>query len=73
MDKKKLKRKIKSFAVNVGLAAAMSTLAIFYGATVAVGEGFVWMLVMDIVLAIYDTIMAVLDWKEIKKLLGESE
>lgn len=73
MDKKKLKRKIKSFAANVGLAAAMSTLAIFYGATVVVGEGFVWMLVLDIILAIYDTIMAVLDWKEIKKLLGESE
>lgn len=73
MDKKKLKRKIKSFAANVGLAAAMSTLAIFYGATVVVGEGFVWMLVLDIILAIYDTTMAVFDWKEIKKLLGESE
>ena len=73
MDKKKLKRKIKSFAANVGLAAAMSTLASFYGATVVVGEGFAWMLVMDIVLAIYDTTMAVFDWKEIKKLLGESE
>ena len=73
MDKKKLKRKIKSFAANVGSAAAMSTLAIFYGATVVIGEGFVWMLIIDIVLAIYDAAMAVLDWKKIKKLLGESE
>lgn len=73
MDKTKLKKKIKSFAANVGLAAAMSTLAILYGAIVVVGEGLVWMLIIDIVLAIYDTTMAILDWKEIKKLLGESE
>lgn len=73
MDKTELKRKIKSFATNVGLAAAMSTSAIFYGATVVVGEGFVWILVMEIVLAICDATMAVFDWKEIKKLLGESE
>lgn len=73
MDKKKLKKKIKSFAANVGLAVAMSTLAITYGPIVFVGDGFMWMLIIDIVLAIYDTTMAVLDWGEIKKLLGESE
>lgn len=73
MDKTKLKKKIKSFAANVGLAAAMSTLAILYGPIVFVGDGFMWMLIIDIVLAIYDATMAVLDWGEIKKLLGESE
>lgn len=51
----------------------MSTLAITYGPIVFVGDGFMWMLIIDIVLAIYDTTMAVLDWGEMKKLLGESE
>lgn len=73
MDKTKLKRRIKNFAINVGLAVAMSTSAIFYGVFVAAGEGFVWMLVMNIIIAIYDITMAVFDWKEIKKMLEESE
>ena len=73
MDETELKRKNKSFAINVGLAVAMGTLSIFYGVIVVFGEGFVWILVMDIVFTIYNIMMAVLDWKEIKKLLGESE
>lgn len=74
MDKKKLKRKIKSFATNVGLAAATGTLTIFYGIiSVITSEDFVWMLVLDIVLAISYATDAVFIWKEIKKMLGESE
>lgn len=74
MDKTKLKKKIKSFAANVGLATATGTLTIFYGITsVITSEDFVWMLVLDIVLAICYTTDAVFNWKEIKKLLGESE
>ena len=74
MDKTKLKKKIKSFAINVGLATAVCILAIFYGTiAVATGEDFESVLIIDIILMVCYITAAVSDWKEIKKLLGEPE
>ena len=73
MDKNKLKRKIKSFATNCALATAMLTLALNYAMFVWSGEGIVWLLICDIVCFAGDIFFAISDWKEIKKMLEESE
>lgn len=67
MDKIKLKRKIKNFATNCAMAAAMLTLALSCAMIIWPGEGMVWLLLAG------DILFAINDWKEIKKLLGESE
>ena len=73
MDKTKLKRKIKNFATNCAMAAAMLTLALNYAMIVWSGEGMIWLLICDIICFGGDVFFAISDWKEIKKLLGESE
>lgn len=73
MDKIKLRRKIKSFATNCALATAMLTLALNYTVFVWSGEGMVWLLICDIIIFAGDIFFAICDWKEIKKMLEESE
>ena len=73
MDKTKLKRKIKSFATDCAIAAVMLTLALNYAMIIWSGEGMVWLLICDIICFAGDIFLAINDWKEIKKLLGESE
>jgi hypothetical protein len=73
MDKIKLKKKIKSFTTNCAMAAAMLTLALNYAMFVWSGEGMLWLLICDIICLAGDTFFAISDWKEIKKMLEESE
>lgn len=73
MDKTELKRKIKSFATSCTLAAVTLTLALFYAIIIWSGGGMVWLLICDIIYVIADTFFAANDWKEIKKMLEESE
>lgn len=73
MDKTKLKRKIKSFATNCAISAAMLTLALSYAMIVWSGEGMLWLLIGDIICFVGDALFAFNDWKEIKQMLEESE
>ena len=73
MDKTKLKRKIKNFATNCALAAVMLTLALEYAITIWSGKGMIWLLICDIIYFAGGTFFAINDWKEIKKMLEESE
>ena len=73
MDKIKLKRKIENFATNCAMAAAMLTLALNYAMFIWSGEGMIWLLICGIICFAVDIFFAISDWKEIKKLLGESE
>lgn len=73
MDKKKLKKRIQNFATNVGMATAMFSLGLTYLPLVIQGEGFWGLLVCDVICFCGDLFFATKDWKEIKKLLGESE
>ena len=73
MDKTKLKRKIKSFAINCAMSAAMLALALSYAMIVWSGEGRIWLLIGDIICFVGDVFFAFDDWKEIKKMLEESE
>lgn len=73
MDKTKLKRRIESFATNCAMAAAMLTLALTYAMIVWSGEGMFWLLMCDIIGFAGDVFFATNDWKEIKKMLEESE
>ena len=73
MDKTKLKGKIKSFAINCATAAAMLTLALNYAMFIWSGEGMIWLLICDIICFAGDVFFATSDWKEIKKMLEESE
>ena len=73
MDKIKLRRRIKSFATNCALAAAILTMALNYAIFVWSGGGMVWLLIFDIIIFAGDIFFAICDWKEIKKILEESE
>ena len=73
MDKIKLKRKIENFATNCAMAAAMLTLGLNYAIIIWSGKGMIWLLICDIICFAVDIFFAISDWKEIKKLLGESE
>ena len=73
MDKKKLKKRIQNFATNVGMATAMFSLSLTYLPLVIQGEGFWGLLVCNVICFCGDLFFATKDWKEIKKLLGESE
>ena len=73
MDKTKLKRRIKSFATNCAMAAAMLTLTLNYAMIVWSGDGMIWLLISDIIFFAGDIFFATNDWKEIKKMLEESE
>ena len=73
MDKIKLKRKIKNFATNCAIAAAMFTLALDYAMIMYSGEGIIWLLIGEIICFVGDVFFIIDDWKEIKKMLEESE
>lgn len=73
MDKIKLRRKIKSFATNCVIAAAIFTMALNYTIIVWAGKGIVWLLICDIIIFAGNIFFAICDWKEIKKMLEESE
>ena len=73
MDKTKLERKIKNFVINCALAAVMLTLALDYAIIIWSGEGMIWLLICDIICFAGGTFFAINDWKEIKKMLEESE
>ena len=73
MDKIKLKIKIENFATNCVMAAAMLTLALNSAMIIWSGKGIIWVLVCDIIFFAGDTFFAINDWKEIKKMLEESE
>ena len=73
MDKTKLKRKIKNFATNCAMAAAMLTLALNYAMIVWSGDGMIWLLICDIICFGGDIFFATNDWKEIKTMLEDSE
>ena len=73
MDKIKLKRKIKNFATNCAMAAAMFTLALDYAMIIWSGNGIIWLLISEIICFAGDTFFAINDWEEIKKMLEESE
>ena len=69
MDKIKLKRKIKNFATNCAMAAAMFTLALDYAMIIWSGNGIIWLLFSEIICFAGDIFFAISDWKEIKKML----
>ena len=69
MDKIKLKRKIKNFATNCAMAAAMLTLALDYAMIIWSGNGIIWLLFSEIICFAGDIFFAISDWKEIKKIL----
>ena len=71
MDKTKLKRKIKNFATNCAMAAAMLTLALNYAMIVWFGEGMLWLLILDVVCFVGDIFCAIDSWKKIEKTLEE--
>lgn len=73
MDKIKLKRKIKNFATNCAMAAAMFTLALDYAMIIWSGNGIIWLLISGIICFAGDVFFAISDWKEIKKILEESK
>ena len=73
MDKTKLKRKIKNFATNCAMAAAMFTLALDYAMIIWSGNGIIWLLISEIICFTGDIFFAISDWKEIKKMLEQSE
>lgn len=73
MDKIKLKRKIKNFATNCAMAAAMFTLALDYAMIIWSGNGIIWLLISEIICFAGDVFFAISDWKEIKKILEESK
>lgn len=73
MDKIKLRRKIKSFATNCVIAAAIFTMALNYTIITLFGEGMIWLLIFDIAFLAGVIFFAINDWKEIKKMLEESE
>ena len=73
MDKIKLKRKIENFATNCVMAAVMLTLALNYAMIICSGKGMIWLLICDIICFAGDTFFAINGWKEIKKMLEESE
>lgn len=73
MDKIKLRRRIKSFATNCAMAAAMLALGLNYAMIIWSGEGIIWLLFCNIICFVGDTFSAIDDWKEIKKMLEESE
>ena len=73
MDKIKLKRKIKNFATNCAMAAAMFTLALDYTMIIWSGNGIIWLLISEIICFAGDTFFAINGWKEIKKMLEQSE
>lgn len=73
MDKIKLKKRIQNFVTNVGMAIAMFSLGLIYLPIVIQGEGFLALFICDIICFCGDLFFAIKDWKEIKKLLGESE
>ena len=73
MDKIKLKRKIKNFATNCAMAAAMFTLALDYAMIIWSGNGIIWLLFSEIICFAGDIFFAISDWKEIKKMLEQSE
>lgn len=73
MDKIKLKRKIENFTTNCAIAAAMFTLALNYAIFIWSGEGMIWLLICEIICFAGDIFFAINDWKEIKKMLEESE
>ena len=73
MDNVKLKKKIKSFATNVALAAMMTTLALTYVPLVIEGKGYLILAICDVICAVADTCFAVSDWKKIKAMLAEPE
>ena len=72
MDKIKLKRKIKNFATNCAMAAAMLTLAaLYYVMIMSSGEGTIWLLIGEIICFAGDVFFIIDDWKEIKKMLED--
>ena len=73
MDKIKLKRKIKNFATNCTMAAVMFTLALDYAMIIWSGNGIIWLLFSEIICFAGDIFFAISDWKEIKKILEQSE
>ena len=73
MDKTKLKKRIKSFATYCAMATAMLTFALNYAMIIWSGEGMIWLLIGDIICFAGDIFFATNDWKEIKKMLEESE
>ena len=73
MDKIELKRKIKNFATNCAMAAAMFTLALDYAMIIWSGNGIIWLLISEIICLAGDIFFAISDWKEIKKMLEQSE
>ena len=73
MDKIKLKRKIKSFTTNCVMAAVMLTMALNYAMIMWSGYGMIWLLICSIICFAGDIFFTISDWKEIKKLLRESE
>ena len=73
MDKIKLKRKIKNFATNCAMAAAMFTLALDYAMIIWSGNGIIWLLISEIICFAGDIFFVISDWKEIKKMLEQSE
>ena len=73
MDKTKLKRRIKSFATNCAMAAAMLTMALNYAMIIWSCGGMIWLLICGIICFVGDIFFATDDWKEIKQMLEESE
>lgn len=73
MDRIRLKKYIKSFATNVGIATAVFILSVFYIPFVISGEGLVWLAIADLFLLGFNTFDAILGWKRIKEILEESE
>ena len=73
IDKKEMKKLIKSFTTNVGLGVATGILTLTYAPIVIAGEGFWALLVCDVICVCGDTFFAIKDWKKIKTALEESE
>ena len=71
MDKVVLKKYIKSFAWNVGLANLMLATAVMYLPVVIQGKGLWILVVCDGICVVLDTCFAINDWKKIKAMLTE--
>ena len=73
MDKVKLKKNIKSFATNVALAVMMASLALTYIPIVIQGQGYLALVICDVICVVADTCFAIKDWKKIKTILDNPE
>lgn len=74
MNKIQLKEKVKSFATNCVFASIMFTLFLTYLIIcIALGHGAAWILIVDFLCFVGDSLVAARDWKDIKLMLEESE